>query len=357
MSVELGKVKFLVGVVYRQHTKVNCRTFTEELESQLLSLLPTHDEVLCLGDINIDMSNLNDNDALRFNDMIEGIDIKQLMDKPTRVTPKTSKIIDIILTSNLDLITHVDTLNADAISDHELIYCKLTFIKSTEQPTFKRYRDFGNFDKNKFLSDFVAFPFNNIYRILDVNDKVSFLTNNLINLFDIHAPVKTTTRRSNASPWLTSNTKFLMSLRDKAKGRWKRTRAVTDHNEYKELRNFTARVIRDEKRAYVNFRMCRPGDASSDVWKRLRKIGILKNKPSLPETLSNVNDINDYFISALPPATTSQQLINSYLNDRKDGVNIFEFKLVSQAEVERVFLTMKNTSAGADGVSQFMLTL
>nr|CAH7757384.1 unnamed protein product [Callosobruchus chinensis] len=98
--------------------------------------------------------------------------------------------------------------------------CNVTLSDSERQPDnlekqtprIATFRDFKNFDQERFTAD--------LFSINWIDAK--FISDNIIALFDHHAPLKTIRVTKPRAPWLTPNLKLLMKLRDKALHRFRK---------------------------------------------------------------------------------------------------------------------------------------
>ena len=356
ISMVINGINIIFGVVYRPPS-MSTADFVDSFETTLSIHLPTCDELFCLGDLNIDVLNVESRDFLKLSDMLESFHLKQIVDRPTRVTHNTVTALDLIITTNEELVIGWDTLCADHISDHELVYCLLRCERVLRSVTYKTRRTFKNFNHELFLSDFFSTPFYNIFHIESIDDKIHYLNQLIIRLFNVHAPLRNFKYSKPYSPWLTENTRFLMSLRDKARKKWKVSKSTAAYNYYKTLRNFCAQVIRAEKRAYLNNRAFNLTN-NIEIWKRLKTLGVLNDQPRIPDHVRNVNCINEYFIRSVPQSVTCPNLINYYNHNCKpDLMSKFSFRLIDELTIMRVFTKLKSGSAGSDGISLKMLSL
>lgn len=354
VNVKLNGLCVVVGVAYRPPS-TSVADFIDDLEMDFSQYLPVCDELFCLGDFNIDVLDLASGSCARFSEMCDAYSIKQIVDKPTRLTRSSATAIDLILTTNTDLVADWDTMNADNVSDHELIFCNLNLRPISDKETFKIIRDFRNFDIDLFLSDFFAVPFHKLFYFNDVDTKVDFFTKHILCLFEVHAPFKKVRSRKKFSPWLTSNTRLLMSIRDEARVKWKCSRSPIDYDEYKNLRNFTARVIKAEKRAYLNGAHGVGADGGN-VWTRLRRLGVVGRTTGIPNYLADADDINDYFVKSVPRLDPDLDTLAFYNgNCRVLDDEQFSFYCVSQDIIDKAFRSLRGSSAGSDGLSYRML--
>lgn len=78
----------------------------------------------------------------------------------------------------------------------------------------------------------------------------------------------------------------------------------------------------------------------------------------LPEALSNVNDIIQYFISSVPDLKADKDLVHYYNNHKKDGVDgNFVFHRIGETEVLEMISTLKSNAAGLDNLNLDILKL
>ena len=140
--------------------------------------------------------------------------MKQLITEPTRVTPTSETLIDVIMTCNSALVTDSGVFETH-ISDHYLVYAVLNFKAPKPLPTYVISRSYKNYDSESFVNDLAQVPLYENALIDDTGEKVEhfngkFLCANLnfeddvINLsFDFHTvKIILTTRLffSNSNP-------------------------------------------------------------------------------------------------------------------------------------------------------------
>ena len=81
------------------------------------------EDIIIAGDLNCDMLKTA-HEAKALNDFCHCLNLTQLIDKPTRVTLRSLTLIDVMMTSNKDLIAGSGVLET-YISDHFVVYCSL----------------------------------------------------------------------------------------------------------------------------------------------------------------------------------------------------------------------------------------
>ena len=354
VSLQLKGLTYYIGVVYNPNVRT-ANVFLDSLETQFSELLPACDELFCLGDFNIDVLRVDDVHCIRLLDMLETFHLRQLVDFPTRVTPTSSTAIDLIVTGSDCTVGSVEVVGADNISDHDLILCRLSLTAPVRTERRLLLRNFRALERDAFLEDLYSLPLYHIFDIMDIDQKVAFLTDSLLHLFDAHAPLRYITVKKSGAPWLSQNTRLLMSLRDEAKAKWKRSKLVVDFEEYKARRNFTAKVVRSEKRAYLGYSF-KEGISPAVAWRRLRAIGVVKADAGLSETISDADAINRHFVSAVPASSICNTVIGFYSGTSRAGVDrSFDFRLVTEGDVGLVLGGLRSESMGCDGIGLRML--
>lgn len=232
-----------LGTIYRP-PNTNINMCVEQLDEVLSSIMPLVEHTVILGDVNINLFNLNN----PLSKCCDAYGLTQIIDEATRITQNTQTLIDPIFVDCLDKVSTHGTINADLISDHRLVFCTLNISAPKNKQKFIQIRSFKNIDNDEFAADLQNIPWNHIIHLPDINKKVEFLTNNILGLFDKHAPLRTIRVSKPKAPWLTDVIKIMMRERDRALNKFNISKNEPDWLRYKELRNFTLSAIRREKK-------------------------------------------------------------------------------------------------------------
>lgn len=358
LSFRYNNQTYALGILYRP-PDFPSNNFLADLEFSLSIVSPRFDYVICTGDLNIDCLGLNDNSLQKLNDLLECFDLNQIIDEPTRYSETSAKLIDVICCSHNIPIknTHVSAASS-LFSDHCLVSCTLGRGKYKYEPFQYTFRDYKYFDHASFTNDLKNANFDQIFNFIDINDKVNCFNNLLLNLFDLYAPIKTVMIRKKKSPWLTDNIRAMMSLRDKALAKFKKSKLERDWKYYKDLKNLTNYSIKREKKAYLEFNLNNTRGNKKGIWKHLKDLDVhtkQKNR-SIPDSLSNVETINKFFITssnsdlALDAAT-----LNHYTNSTRENIVDFSFKQINDIEIYKTILSFKSKAVGVDNISLSML--
>lgn len=174
ISVKLGKMKFSVGCIYKP-PNYNCNEFMNNFENVLINLIPVSDAIVCLGDFNINLLNLNCPNVLNFYNIIESLGLKQIITTPTRITSNSLTLIDFILISEDLNYSECGTTSVNNIADHDVIYVNIKGNESLSSgATPITYRNIKNIDKEQLYAHLQSIPWHNIYDLNNIDDKVNF---------------------------------------------------------------------------------------------------------------------------------------------------------------------------------------
>lgn len=348
LEVIINKLHLLICVIYRAPTS-NLKLIVEHIDNLLSFITPQYDNICMLGDINIDQLHEN-----IFEQCLHSYDFTQIINEPTRITNFSQKLIDVIFINNPDLIVNAGTMDSLGISDHKAIYCDLYLLVHHIKPKLLTYRDFRNFSENNFRHDLNNVRWDEIFYLNYIDDKVTYLTENILQLFDKHAPYITSRITKPYAPWITPSIKQLIIDRKKALLKYKKSKNLNDYIHYKQLRNLTVSSIRREKAAYLS--QYQDNFSNKDLWKALNTLNVKqKQNQEIPDHLSNVDEINNYFASVFSRPNNCINSVNNYISNRFEQNLHFQFHLVTADDIKEVIFNLKSNASGCDGISVKML--
>ena len=273
-----NETSLFVGVIYRPPSSP--MSFFDALEINLDKVTALSDKIVLLGDFNSNMLTANPL-SKTLNDLSELNGFSQLIDKPTRVTPNSSTLIDLIFVSKSlgELKSGVLSLG---LSDHSLVYVITRVTAPRLTPQISSFRSFRHFQENAFLDELQAIDWNEKLQTHDdVDGKWKEFHSTFLELCNKHAPYITVRKKITVSPWITTQYIELARERDFNKKKFNETRDVKYWDKYRVLRNKANNFIKKLKRQYYSDQL---GDYSKDLKK---KWSILKQL--LPSKKSNNN--------------------------------------------------------------------
>lgn len=351
VKLTIAKKSFAIGVIYRVPNQ-NVQQTINYFDNILPMLITSYDNVIVLGDVNVNLFNLENKISKCFD--FHGFN--QIIDKPTRVTPYSSTLIDPIFLSDNDILLETGVLPADTISDHRLVFCVLNVPIVVNKQKFITYRNFKDFNFENFSRDLSNINWNNIINLNNIDHKVEFLTNNITLLFDKHAPIKTIRVSKPPAPWLTYPLRLILKERDNALKKYKMNSNEENWNEYKAKRNFALASIRREKSAYL--RDLERESCPKKLWNGINRLNInAKPNPNVPSDLNNPNAVNNYFISVFETNDNCEEKIRFYNNNLLNENALFSLSLVTPDDVQKAVYCLKSNSCGYDKITVHMLKL
>ena len=170
-------------------------------------------EVLLFGDFNI---NYAIEPPQFWINALEEFDMAQMITTPTRVTAKSSTLIDHVYTNKPENICEIN-VPIIALSDHYPVCVTRRF----QQPVKKNkhieimYRDFKNIDENELFIDLLDVNFDVIEQICDPNEILCQFYSLLFRTVDKHAKTKTKRVKTQFKPsWITPEIREARHKRD-----------------------------------------------------------------------------------------------------------------------------------------------
>ena len=171
-----------------------------------------------MGDLNCDLQSKGNVNLIALLNITDIYGLEQLINEPTRITPTTSTLIDLIFTNRPENV-YWSGVSHIAISDHSLVYA----YRKISIPTFSKginlitYRQFKHFNSVNFYADILAQTWDSIKQLYDPNDMWKRWKELFLNVCEKHAPIKTKRTRDSKSPWITAILKKRMNFRDRLK--------------------------------------------------------------------------------------------------------------------------------------------
>lgn len=356
ISIKINGKNICFGTLYRP-PNVNLLGCLTDLENSISTFLPSYDMLVFGSDFNVDLLT-NNNSKIVLMNFFEKYGLHQTVKVPTRITNSNSSLIDIIVTSCSDMITDTETLLMDDISDHCLVTCKVNVQRKTAGVRFSTFRDYKNFNLVEFDHDMYNMDFDKIFVLHEVDDIVNHFTKLVTYLFDKHAPYKKVRFTKPPAPWITTNIKFMMRLRNKALTKFKKHKTEAAWQDYKQLRNLVTSSLRNEKKAYLSYQF---KTNPKEFWLTLRRLNIHPGMPSHHEDTGTADEFNEFFINSVPKLCiddNTNTYLQTYMSSKfLDDSNLFNFLEVDEKSILRVVREIKSNAKGCDGIDKGMIDL
>ena len=226
--------------------------------------------------------------------------------------------------------------------------------------SYIRKRSYKNFDPAEFIAAIQQVSWLDVYLCTDVDMAVKLLSSKITNILDQMAPMKTIQVRSSYNPWISQETKDLMTERNQAQKEAAETGDPDKWRKYKQLRNRITSRLKSEEKNWQRFQLSECGKDSAKTWKTVK--GILNWQSSgSPNQLfhdgrlwSKPGEIaatqNEFFINKVEqirenlPAPVSDPLarLKSLMTGR---ICSFQLAAVHPDEVDQIISNLKNSSS------------
>ena len=235
IKIIFPRVTYVCLNIYRP-PNADIKQFFIHFEDILSSLYIAYDNMLCIGDLNIDLLNIN---SSIFNDLehiVSTFNLKQIITEPTRITNTNMSLLDPIF-CNFENIIESGVIHTN-ISDHSPVFVKFSLNHdSISSPVSFKYRVLKKINIDNFQRDLESLPWAGVFDVYHIDEKIKFVSDLILLLFDTHAPIKTFRKNKNYkyTPWITDNIKLMIKLRHKALKSFKKSKTPSDYDYYKQL--------------------------------------------------------------------------------------------------------------------------
>ena len=296
---------FVILAWYRP-PKYDTLSFTE-LEHVLKVLDSEGKEIILIVDTNCDqLCDETRNTMCRLlKTLYKEYQFKQIIKNSTRVTNRSSTLIDHFATNRPERVTNCGSLVV-GFSDHDMMFGMRKMSGNLKkEPKIIRSRQLKHYKPESFREDLATADWKSLMNIEDV-DLMSFEWERLfLKILDRHAPIRQRKVRNNYAPHINSDLRRKMFLRDYYKKKHRYTNSENDWQQYKKLRNA---VNIENAKTKTDYFAQKLGEANSDIketWKILNSASGKRSKTTtIHKLVVNDNDVSD-------PKQISDEL-NSY---------------------------------------------
>ena len=377
-----NQIPLFVGVIYRKPDSP-FSTFYNSLESNLEQVFSFSDNVILLGDLNCNMLTKNPL-SNKVNELCSMYHLDQTIKEPTRITPHSSTLIDVICVSNsVGEITKKAGTNSVGFSDHSLVYVTLSYNLPKSKPEIFSFRSFRHFSEEEFVKDLSSVRWDSIIaENNDVETNLAHFTETFSVISLKHAPFVSVRKKLNGAPWITSTYLSIARDRDYHKRKFIELKSKsTDKgqvcqadasdlnvvwNKYKHLRNQANNLNKKLKKEYFYSKLQRCGNNTQKSWKVLRDL-LSKKKNTVPSNIKIGTDMitdkleiakafNQMFVNVGNCVPRSSNKIFNSLNTLKQTKTTFKFKEIEvdfvQKELQKIDISK---AAGLDDMHPRLL--
>ena len=325
-------------------------------------------DVIVMGDVNCDIKKSYKSNVIKRYEQVNMLYSMQQINTTmfTRTTHNSKSLIDHMLTNTIDMVKAHGVINL-ALSDHDLCYVILNF-KCVQTPKTVTYRNLKKINLEAFRSHLSNHPWHEIETCESLDEEVDLWESFLLKSIDEFAPVRRKRVRNQPAPWLNSDIKQLMKIRDSLKRKASKSSDEELMKRYRNTKNLVTKKIRAAKKAHFTKQLFDASNSTSsgNIWSVL--------KPLLPSKKTNqncqnsdtddsllANEFNNFFANVGSELAATIPNVNSARNTtiiQNNTDSLFELSPVSEEDVLKVIHGMSNKkSTGVDNISTLMIKM
>ena len=213
-ELTVNKKKWIIYSIYRPPEPRDLDSSFAALSISLNSALDKYENVILMGDININTFDKEDGANQKLVNFCDVFGLSNLVTAKTCFTKTSSSSIDVILTNRVRSFQKTSVFETVLSDYHGLVVTVLKSQIPRIKPKVIKYRNYKKFDPVKFIADVRRTNFD---ALEDPEDCYNNLTNNFRNLVDKNAPLKTKFARGNSAPFVTRELKKAIYTRTRLK--------------------------------------------------------------------------------------------------------------------------------------------
>ena len=358
LSVDINNSKsFNITAAYRPPS---CTVgFFEALEAICIIDMESKEQII-LGDLNYlsDRNNMHLSQLMRLRSTYQ---FQQLINEPTRITPNSSTLIDIILANEPSRILKSRVVHM-GLSDHSMVYA-IRKIAMSSKNTHKHLttRSF----KNVFREDLKSAPWEGLRNCTTPDEMIVIWENMFLKMADAHVPIRMRRVRNKKSPWITTELRELITGRNRLKRQAILTKQPSFWDKYRKERNRINNEIKMANANYYKSEVELNVGNPKEIWRTINELTYRKctSKSSISELKSGDNSLtkpaeicdvlNDHFTSVGPTLASTLPSGNaSFDSCIKPVSTTFNLQHTSATEVLNLLGKLSpNKATGLDNIS------
>lgn len=176
-EVSFNHNKFLLGVVYNP-PRNDC---SEIIEQKMAELSLHYQNVVLVGDFNIDMNVINARTS-RFQSVMDNFDMHLINREPTHFHPGGCSLIDLFITNIPDFVVKFNQVAAAGFSKHDMIFASLNISRSNVT-SYRTFRNYAQIDYASLNDALYSIDWDHLYSITDSDTALDFFNFHLTLLF------------------------------------------------------------------------------------------------------------------------------------------------------------------------------
>ena len=250
LELTVSKRKWIIFSVYRS-PKTNFEAFFSELNICLDKATRTYENIVLLGDINIDTEDERAKGRTKLSEFCDMFDLENLIKGSTCDTiTYASTSTDVIMTNKKRSFNNNCTV-ATGISDyHSMVLTIMRANYEKLKPITIQYCSYKNFDEDKFIQDLQKLPFIHCKQIENKDAAYDLFKSVFKTIVDQTAPLKTKFIRGTHAPFMNKELSKAIMHKSKLHNMHKKLKTKEACEAFKRQRNKCVSIKRKNIRSH-----------------------------------------------------------------------------------------------------------
>ena len=351
-----GKKTFSCLGVYHPPSasnQVNDSIFTDSFLDATSLLLAEHNDLIIMGDFNIHVNDVSDNDAIFFLEAMSSLGLKQHVQSATHVGGNT---IDLIFTEP-ESIPVTTCICADLLSDHRIVICQTDLNNPVATKAEIKVRKYSEENVTQFGKCLDISPVMNCCDLEEaVKEYEEILTSTLNDCMPLKTKKVTVRKRV---PWYTSDIKHQKQILRNRERSWLKYGEHHQWLAYKRERNRYRNMITYSKSCFLTREINKAKGDTKKLYQLANNFTSNVTENPMPTGHSNAEQSQifaDFFLEKIEKIREMFVDIQQFDLQVRTGIPAFrKFAPLSQSEVGSIISNMKTKSCELDPIPTHLL--
>ena len=274
LELSLRNKKWFIMFGYRPES-ISRDLFFEEINLTLSKAMDKYENVLFIGDLNIDLNiPLSDKNNL-LKDLCDVFDFTNMVKDKTCFMSTQGSSIDAMLTNKPKSFYKTTPIETGLSDHHKLIITYLrSYISTKQKPINIVYRETNKINHDKFREDIKNLPLNEIERFPDTLTGFVTLFKSIV---DRHAPVKKKTVRGNNKPFMNSELGNAIKQKSKLRNKHNRLRTRESYLDWQNSKKNCKKLTLKAEKEHFEKILSKGIMTNKDFWNKLKPALTEKN--------------------------------------------------------------------------------
>lgn len=369
----LSKQNKIGLTAYYRPPATNSTEYIDDLENYLSTLNKKNIEIL-IGDININLLNINSNETNKYLNILGSNDFISYINKPTRVNKDTKSAIDhIFIRTETRLKNNISIspiIFCTDMTDHFTPFVNFTFSETKNQKTPKQNKIRQNIHYKKLNSLLSTETWESILLETDPQKSYDIFISKLVNHIKSSTSdqqLKNSKSITKIKPWISTGLVNSIKHRDNLKKQLLKEYSTELESEYKTYRNKLNSLLKNTKNDYYKTQINQAGPNYKKIWNIINSIRggdqknnienndiILERNIRVSNNTAKSNEFNKFFVDIgknMSQKIPKTNLPKIFLSDIKVKQSLF-LDPITKNEMVIIIANLKNNSApGPDRIN------